>query len=227
MQRSGINNPQVRDLVQIDRDSIVDVSVPSCVKKILATCPWAVVHRAHAPAGEIAVGFRGNTRSERWGGFLKKNFICKLIRPSELLDVGRFPTLIAPTPAINMLREVVERWRDLSFQWGPTGSVGFELASGRHVTTEVSDLDIAIRAPSRMTPERARALWQRLSGLQTNVDILVETPECGFSLREYATMSPARILLRCPDGVRLGNDPWRNDQWKNNLKLSHPLVMTS
>lgn len=215
MQHSGINNPQVHDLVRIDRDSFVDVPVPNWVKKILATCQWAVVRRALAPAGEIAIGFRGNTRSERWGGFLKKNLICKHVRPSDLLDAGRSAILIARTPAIKMLREVIERWDDFSFQWGPTGSVGFELASGSHVTTELSDLDIAIRAPSRMTLERARSLWQRLGGLQNNMDILVETPECGFSLQEYANMLPARILLRYPEGARLGTDPWSNERWKS------------
>ena len=94
------------------------------------------------------------------------------------------------------LQQVVEAWRDLTFPWGPTGSVGFELASGHHVTTEVSDLDIAIRAHERISVEQARSLWERVIGLQTKVDIRVETPECGFSLEEYVNVSSRRILLR-------------------------------
>ena len=43
-----------------------------------------------------------------------------------------------------------ERWADLPLPWGPVGSVGFELATGRKVTTEVSDLDIVIRAKQRI-----------------------------------------------------------------------------
>jgi phosphoribosyl-dephospho-CoA transferase len=87
---------------------------------------------------------------------------------------------------LRVLPEVIERWRDLALPWGPIGSVGFEIASGREVTTEVSDLDIAIRAQERISVEQAQSLWERVTGLQTRVDVRVETPECGFSLQEYA-----------------------------------------
>jgi hypothetical protein len=39
----------------------------------------------------------------------------------------------------------------------------------------------------------------------------VETPVCGFTLEEYATARSAKILLRYPDGVRLGEDPWQEE----------------
>jgi phosphoribosyl-dephospho-CoA transferase len=107
-----------------------------------------------------------------------------------------------------VLQEVIEKWRDLTLSWGPTGSVGFELASGCQVTTEASDLDIAIRAPQRIVAEQALSLWDRVTGLQTKVDVRVETPECGFSLEEYVCTSSGRILLRYPDGPRFGDDPW-------------------
>jgi phosphoribosyl-dephospho-CoA transferase len=109
---------------------------------------------------------------------------------------------------LKVLQEVIERWRDLTLPWGPTGSVGFELASARQVTTEASDLDIAIRAPQRIAAEQALSLWDRVTGLQTKVDVRVETPECGFSLKEYVCTSSGRILLRYPDGPRFGDDPW-------------------
>jgi phosphoribosyl-dephospho-CoA transferase len=106
------------------------------------------------------------------------------------------------------LREVVKKWRGVPFLWGPTGSVGFGLATGRPVTTEASDLDLAIRAPNPIGIEQARWLWDRVLGLQTKVDVRVETPLCGFSLEEYACASPAQILLRFPDAPRLGDHPW-------------------
>jgi phosphoribosyl-dephospho-CoA transferase len=112
------------------------------------------------------------------------------------------------TPALQALEEVIERWQGLSLPWGPTGSVGFELATGHPVTTEASDLDLAVRATNRIDTERALFLWDRLAGLQVKVDVRVETPMCGFSLDEYAHASSARILLRYPDGLRLGDDPW-------------------
>jgi phosphoribosyl-dephospho-CoA transferase len=203
---------QVHDLLQIDPDSLLGNTAPSWVNQALSSCPWVVVRRARASAGEIAVGVRGDTRSQRWGGFLSKDLIGKVVRPADLLLVEQssIPRL---TPAMKMLQQVIDRWRDLTLPWGPTGSVGFELATGSPVTSETSDLDIAIRAPARITVERARALWQRVVGLPTRVDIRIETPQCGFSLQEYACTSSTRILLHYPDGKRLGDDPW--SQWSN------------
>jgi phosphoribosyl-dephospho-CoA transferase len=93
--------------------------------------------------------------------------------------------------------------------WGPVGSVGFELASGRKVTTETSDLDLVIRAAQEVGAEQARFLLDRTLGLETRIDVRVETPACGFSLVEY--VSATKILLRYPDGVRLGDNPWQEE----------------
>jgi phosphoribosyl-dephospho-CoA transferase len=101
-----------------------------------------------------------------------------------------------------------EKWCDLTLPWGPTGSVGFELASGRRSTNEWSDLDLVIRTPARISRERARSLWNQTKRLAVRVDVRVETPHCGFSLEEYACWSSDRILLRYPDGPKLGADPW-------------------
>jgi phosphoribosyl-dephospho-CoA transferase len=203
---------RVHDLLHIDPHSLLDGTAPSWVNQALSSCPWVVVRRARAPAGEIAVGVRGDTRSQRWGGFLSKDLIGKVVRPADLLFVEQ-SSIPRFTPAMKVLQEVIARWHDLTLPWGPVGSVGFELATGRQVISEASDLDIAIRAPARITVERARALWQRVVGLQTRVDIRVETPVCGFSLQEYACTSSTRMLLHCPDGERLGNDPW--SEWSN------------
>jgi phosphoribosyl-dephospho-CoA transferase len=203
---------KVHDLLQIDPDSLLGVTAPSWVNQALSSCPWVVVRRARAPAGEVAVGVRGDTRSQRWGGFLSKDLIGKVVRPAELLFV-RPSSTPRVTPAMKVLQEVIDRWRDLTLPWGPTGSVGFELATGRQVTSEASDLDIAIGAPARISVETAQALWQRVIGLQTRVDVRVETPKCGFSLQEYACTSSTRMLLHCPDGERLGDDPW--SEWSN------------
>jgi phosphoribosyl-dephospho-CoA transferase len=203
---------RVHDLLHIDPHSLLDGTAPSWVNQALSSCPWVVVRRARAPAGEIAVGVRGDTRSQRWGGFLSKDLIGKVVRPADLLFVEQ-SSIPRFTPAMKVLQEVIARWHDLTLPWGPAGSVGFELATGRQVISEASDLDIAIRAPARITVERARALWQRVVGLQTRVDIRVETQACGFSLQEYACTSSTRVLLHYPDGERLGNDPW--SEWSN------------
>jgi phosphoribosyl-dephospho-CoA transferase len=139
---------------------------------------------------------------------LSEGLIRKIVRPAELLVLSRTSATIRRTPALQALREVIERWQGLTLPWGPTGSVGFELATRHQVTTEASDLDLAIRAMNQIDTERASFLWDRLAGLQAKVDVRVETPVCSFSLEEYAHASSERILLRYPDGLRLGDDPW-------------------
>jgi phosphoribosyl-dephospho-CoA transferase len=210
MNLSGIGDPQVHDLLRIDPDCLMAscVAQPSWVRQSLISCPWVVVRRGRAPAGQIAIGVRGGTRSERWGGFCGESVIKKVVRIEELLAIARSSTHIHRTPALNALQEVIERWQGLSLPWGPTGSVGFELATRHQVTTETSDLDLAIRTTNRIDTERASFLWDRLAGLQAKVDVRVETLTCSFSLKEYARASSGRILLHYPDGLRLGDDPW-------------------
>jgi phosphoribosyl-dephospho-CoA transferase len=125
-----------------------------------------------------------------------------IVQPEQLRFSSR------RTPALRALQKMRERWVDLASSWGPGGSVGFELASGRPITTEASDLDLVIRAPRRIAVEEARYLLDRTLGLEAKVDVRVETPLCGFALEEYALASP-RILLRYAEGVRLGKDPWQ------------------
>jgi phosphoribosyl-dephospho-CoA transferase len=168
------------------------------------------------------VGVRGATRNERWGGFCDEHLIRKIVRPAELLGLSRSSTDLRRTPALRTLRELIEGWRDFSLQWGPTGSVGFELARGRQVTNEASDLDLAIDAPNWIAPEQARSLWDGVTGLHTKVDIRVEAPKCSFSLEEYAHASSSRILLRYPDGIRLGEHPWDDpydDSWNGQSSI--------
>jgi phosphoribosyl-dephospho-CoA transferase len=209
MQPSKIASPRVHDLLQLDSDSLdpACIGAPFWVRQTLAICPWVVVRRTQAPPGKIAVGVRGSSRSERWGGFISSELLGRVVSPSELLGIARSSAPILRTPPFKALQQLVERWCDLTSPWGPTGSVGFELVTGRQVTTNLSDLDIAIRADATISREQARSLCERTRGLQTKVDVRVETPECAFSLEEYASTS-SPILLRYPDNVRFGNDPW-------------------
>jgi phosphoribosyl-dephospho-CoA transferase len=77
---SEIEKPQVHDLLQIDPDSLNPdfTGAPSWVKRTLSSCPWVVVRRAQAPADQIAVGVRGDTRNKRWGGFFENNLVSRV-----------------------------------------------------------------------------------------------------------------------------------------------------
>jgi phosphoribosyl-dephospho-CoA transferase len=201
---------EVHDLLHVDPEFLS----PGCpvrsawVKDALAASPWVVVRRDEAPADQIAVGVRGATRGDRWGGFIAREQIRSIVRPAELLLLDRSSRSVPRTPALRALRQMDERWRHLTFAWGPAGSVGFELATGQFSTNDSSDLDLIIRAPARISRDRAQFLWNQTKDLAVRVDARVETPRCGFSLEEYACGSSGRLLLRYADGPKLGADPW-------------------
>jgi phosphoribosyl-dephospho-CoA transferase len=198
---------EVHDLLQIDHSSLSSgcVAEPSWVRQSMLDCPWVVVRRSRAASDFIAVGVRGENRSERWAASCKKSLVREILRPEDLL---RTSIDVRRTPPLRALEEMTGRWADLALPWGPGGSVAFELASGRKVTTEASDLDLVIRAHQRITAEEARFLLDRTQGLEAKVDVRVETPVCGFALEEYVSASSAKILLRYPGGGWLGEDPW-------------------
>ena len=92
--------------------------------------------------------------------------------------------------------------------WGPGGSVGYELASGIPSVRADSDLDVILFAPGKLEITEAQDLWRMINSAPGKVDALVETPFCGFSLKEFVTTLPRKILLRTSDGGILGSNPW-------------------
>ena len=201
---------RTHDLLGIDANHLIDAhaSAPEWVEEYLRKSPFVVVRRGRLTDQEIPVGVRGAERNQRWATFCHPKFVITILSPPQLLRRTVPMSRADVIPAFRALNVLKDRWADLDLPWGPTGSVGFELATGRPVTAEVSDLDIAIRARERISREQARSLWERVVGLQTKVDVRVETPECSFSLEEFACAPCPRILLRYPDGLRLGDDPW-------------------
>lgn len=205
-----LREAQVHDLLRVNPDSIVSASrsEPAWVKAAVLSWPWVVVRRAPGSQTQIAVGFRGASRAHRWGDFVAKDQVRSILRPEDLLPLFRSSRHTPRTPAFEALRHMDERWRDLTLCWGPVGSAGFELASGQPATNGLSDLDLVVRTPERISRDQARSLWDRTKGLAAPVDVRVETPHCGFSLEEYANSTSTRTLLRYPTGPRLGDDPW-------------------
>jgi phosphoribosyl-dephospho-CoA transferase len=118
---------------------------------------------------------------------------------------------VEAVPALQSLQILKALWVDFDCPWGPGGSIGFELATGRNVAKAGSDLDIVIRAAKPIAIEKARFLCAQATGLPAVVDIRVETPVCGFSLKEYDREDRKEILLRTPNGPVLSSDPWRNE----------------
>ncbi|MFP6560884.1 malonate decarboxylase holo-ACP synthase [Paraburkholderia sp. B3] len=184
---------------------------PEWVHTALERAPWAVVRRAEAPAGFVAAGVRGAARDQRFGTWLHHQDIEAVCSPEDLLQrepqAGR--STLPAFVALALLRERVSPLHSLA--WGPTGSTGFELASGLPTLSSSSDLDLLIRLPERSEAALLRTLADVLAHASaragTRVDAQVETPLGGVALTELAAGKP-RVLVRASDGPRFVADPW-------------------
>jgi phosphoribosyl-dephospho-CoA transferase len=202
-------SPRVHDLLLL-RAGIVSsagVAKPAWVSSSPASNLWVVVRRAIAPDGLVAVGIRGINRQQRWGGFADVADVKERFHPSQLSFHMACRTRIV-VPALAALSWLEGQLDKSELDWGPVGSVGFELATGQQVVTGTSDLDIALFAPTRFTRETARELWSVMKVAAVKVDVRVETLYCGFSLEEYAREETGQVLVRLPESRQLATDPW-------------------
>ncbi|WP_206995225.1 malonate decarboxylase holo-ACP synthase [Trinickia mobilis] len=183
---------------------------PAWVQRAFARAPFAVVRRAESAAGFVAVGLRGTGRHERYGTWAETGDIEALIAPEDL--AGARPSADrAQYPAFVMLNTVRKAPCLSAFTWGPTGSAGFELATGLPTVISSSDLDLLIRTPAPLSMDAARALLDALNAeaarAGTRIDVQLETPAGGVALAEFAA-NKARVLVRRAQGPQRVADPW-------------------
>ena len=202
---------RIHDLLEIDAERFIanQTSVPEWIEASLRESPFLVARRGLATGQKIPVGVRGNERNQRWAAFCDTQLIKSVSTPPKLLGQPLLMRRADVTPALQALQLLKERWTILDRWWGPAGSVGFELATGKPTVKPESDLDVVIYAEDPMTVIEAKSLWSYVVDLPATVDIRVETPVCGFSLIEFANESPGQCLLRTATGLRFGTDPWR------------------
>ena len=178
--------PRVHDLLHLRSGRIHSACIaePPWVQMAMRSSPWVVVRRVNAPSGKVAVGVRGTDRNQRWGGLVEMKDVVLIKQPLQLRTSLAHDSRKA-VPALKTLALVEKEFAefaDLDLSWGPVGSVGFELATGDCVTTESSDLDLALFVPQKIAHAIARDLWDTLRSLPAKVDARIETPHCGFSL---------------------------------------------
>ena len=199
----------VHDLILLGGESAVisNEGGPACPYLNPNQRPWVVVRRSLISDGLVPVGVRGSQRHERCAGFTGLSEVLETRRPDQLR------LLLAEDS-----RRALQAFRTLSYleshlvgsdmSWGPGGSVGYELASGLPAVRADSDLDFILFAPRKLEITEAQDLWRMISSAPGKVDALVETPFCGFSLKEFVRTSHRKILLRTSDGRILGSNPW-------------------
>ncbi|OEZ87414.1 phosphoribosyl-dephospho-CoA transferase [Janthinobacterium sp. HH104] len=164
-----------------------------------------VVRRASTAPGRIPVGMRGMLRSERHACEVDAAAVVRRVTPEMLAH--------APVPdfscaALDALRQVAPLLDATGWPWGPTGGVGFALASGLPVLRADSDLDLVLRIGAPPDLARADALRAIAATVTAcRLDMQIDTGRGGFAYAEWAA-GRGRVLLKTDHGPVLTATPW-------------------
>lgn len=183
--------------------------LPDWAQTSLAAAPFVVVRRERIANDLIPVGVRGLRRNQRLAALLPAAAIAEIIAPEHLAQrlAWKSNPRLKDSPVSSALDQIQALMSARNLQWGPTGSIGFELASGAPVSHPHSDLDLLLRAPLPLPLAAAQALLDAFDGLPVTTDVQVETPAGAFSLREYASRASSIRLRRVGESF-LVRDPW-------------------
>lgn len=189
---------RAHDLLRVIGPAALPVDAPAWAVHALSGTPWVVVRRDRAPDGYLPVGVRGADRSQRYGTVVAAADVLETAPPETLVDVaGR------DLPAIRALRGLRPLLDEGGLAWGPTGSVGFELATGHPAATSTSDLDLLVRIPDlRHALPALVSLHHAFGTVECRVDCQVETPCGAASLTELVDGRP-EVMVRTTEGPRL------------------------
>ncbi len=206
---SGGPGPRCHDLIRIPSERAIPGPRPAWVDAALREAPYVVVRRCAPVAGTIPVGVRGRGRSQRWATCLDEVEIVTRIAPEDLVRQGSWQAhrRADGVPALRALPSVGAWAEERGWLWGPTGAVGFELASGWPATTAHSDLDILIRAPVPLARTEGQIILRELERLPVRIDVQLDTPAGLVALAEYAR-SGKGVMARGAAEVRIVEDPW-------------------
>ena len=164
-----------------------------------------VVRRALAAPGRIPVGLRGALRSERQACEIMAASVRRCMTPEML---SAMPVDGAGIAALAALQTVAPLLDAAGWAWGPTGGVGFALASGLPVLRPDSDLDLVLRIglpPDAAQRDALRAIAASVTGCR--LDLQIDTGHGGFAYAEWAA-ARGKVLLKTDRGPLLTASPW-------------------
>ncbi|HWW08267.1 malonate decarboxylase holo-ACP synthase [Collimonas sp.] len=171
----------------------------------------------------VPVGLRGKTRSERFAAYLDRNAVARCIRPEMMVEhaPAHIEEQRSRLPAFEALAVLAPALDAIGLPWGPTGGVGFQLASRLPVVREDSDLDILLRSRTPLSAEQMLGLRTICSSPICRIDIQIDTGHGAFSFCEWAKVNAqwangnGRVLLKTDAGPVLTTDPWRTNNWQD------------
>jgi phosphoribosyl-dephospho-CoA transferase len=167
-----------------------------------------VVRRETTVAGQVPVGLRGKARSQRSKGYVPRAAVQRCVTP-EMLVAGlqTRDASINTFAVLSALQEIAPALDATGLAWGPTGGVGFFLATGLPVLRPDSDLDLVVRAPQPLGNAQAMALAEVQRHPACRIDIQIDTGHGAFALAEWAR-DGGRVMLKTNDGPLLCTNPW-------------------
>lgn len=135
---------QAHDLVWGMSTQLLNGPAPEWVTAELLAQRPAVVRRAAADTGYVAIGIRGPERGLRYPTWMPIAAIYHYVTPETLVET------LDPLPAqpvLQVLAAIQPLLDGLGLAWGVTGGAGYQLATGVEVLHDNSDLDILLRTP--------------------------------------------------------------------------------
>lgn len=210
-------NPRPHDLLFFSAQGLPGPLPAWATLDWLAKAPAVVRRESRRDAGVIPVGLRGSVRSERHQAWLARTAVMRCVTPEALAaavtDGGLEDGLkigFATFAALQALQQLTPMLLDVGLAWGPTGGVGFALATGLPVLRPGSDLDLIVRAPLPLRPQQDDLLQRLIAAASCRIDLQVETGQGAFAFVEWArARGRSKILLKTDAGPLLTDDPWR------------------
>lgn len=185
--------------------------LPIWAVRSLTETPYVVVRRGKITS-HIPVGIRGETKQQRFAWGVSPEEVLDIIKPQDLLtslldekiiNSYWYHILMPLKRQLNLWKQAPCLKRELQ-SIGISGSVGFELATGKKVTNSHSDVDLLFFVNRTISQNSCLQILDFLNTLEIKVDPVLVVDEEWISLEEYA-LSSGSYLIKTMDGCRLGN----------------------
>lgn len=192
----------VHDIVKFSNIECLEkiIPFPDWVHSTASSLQYGVVRRMPITNQKVPIGLRGVTRDQRFGTFIHENNIIEVIKPTSL--VSRIDQFQGQNYYYSLER-IREEFNKLKVSWGPTGSVGFELATSIMVTSPNSDIDLSIYL-DKIENDILKEVGDFIVTLNQRIDVQIEVPMLGaVLLQDYLNNKETGFIVRTQYGPQI------------------------